>query len=249
MEKLLASPIAHRGLHNDSMPENSMAAFANAIENGYNIEIDVHLLKDGTVVVFHDSNTKRMTGKEGKISKLSLADIKSDEYLLPNGEHIPLLAELLELIDGKVGLLIELKSIKAFSKKLERATYQLIKGLENWVFIQSFNPSSIRWFNKHANEFIRGQLAIRPKNTFLNFIYFYTISGLSYRFGKYHFLAYDARGITYKRVARLVEQKKIKLAIWTVNDDKKLASAIEAKADLIIFEHITPDGFILGRAD
>lgn len=248
MEKLLASPIAHRGLHNSEFPENSMAAFANAIEKGYNIEIDVHLLKDGNVVVFHDSNTKRMTGKSASISKLTIEDIKGDEYLLPNGEHIPLFSELLELIDGKVALLVELKALN-FSAKLEKAVYKLIYGKQDWVFIQSFNPYTIKWFNKYANEFIRGQLAIRPKNTFLNFIYFYVISGLSYKFGKYHFLAYDAKGVTYKRMARLVKEKKIKLALWTINNDEKLASAIEAKADLIIFEHITPDTFLLSAAE
>lgn len=248
MERLLESPIAHRGLHNEQFPENSMSAFKNAIDNGYNIEIDVHIIKDGTVVVFHDFTLKRMTGKGGSLADLTIEDIKGDEYLLPNGETIPLLKDLLELIDGKVGLLVELKSTSFFTYELEKALYELIKGRESWVFVQSFNPLSVRWFNKHANEFTRGQLAMRPKNILLNFIYFMIVSGFSYRFSKYHFLAYDANGVTYKRVAKLVKERKIKLALWTVNDDKKLETARSANADVIIFENITPDSPILKDA-
>lgn len=248
MEKLLSSPIAHRGLHNAEFPENSMASFKNAIEKGYNIEIDVHVLKDDTVVIFHDFSLKRMTGKDGKLKNLTIDDIKGDEYLLPNGEKIPLLKDLLELIDGKVGLLVELKSM-SFNHRLERAVYKLIKGKEDWVYIQSFNLLNIKWFNKNANEICRGQLAMRPKNKLLNFLYFFIISGLSYRFGKYHFLAYDAKGVKYKKVAKLVEDKKIKLALWTVNANEKLEDAKDAKADLIIFENITPENIVFNDLD
>ena len=75
---LFERPIAHRGLHNETLTENSMGSFANAIERGYNIETDVHLLKSGEVVVFHDNTLKRVCGKDVKISDLTLEDIKSD---------------------------------------------------------------------------------------------------------------------------------------------------------------------------
>ena len=51
---LVETPIAHRGFHDKNNPENSLAAFARAIEKGYAIELDVQMLSDGTVVVFHD---------------------------------------------------------------------------------------------------------------------------------------------------------------------------------------------------
>ena len=57
---LFEQPVAHRGLHDDKATENSMASFRNAIERGYNIETDVHLLKSGEVVVFHDNTLKRV---------------------------------------------------------------------------------------------------------------------------------------------------------------------------------------------
>ena len=131
---LFERPIAHRGLHNDVHTENSMSSFANAIEHGYNIETDVHLLKSGEVVVFHDNTLKRVCGKDVKIEELTAADIKGDNYLLPNGEHIPLFSEMLELVDGKVGILLELK-FAGFSGKLEKAVADLIKGKESWIAV------------------------------------------------------------------------------------------------------------------
>jgi hypothetical protein len=100
---LFERPIAHRGLHNETLTENSMGAFRNALEHGYNIEIDVHLLKSGEVVIFHDGSLNRVCGKDVKITDLTLDDIKGDEYLLPSGEHIPLLTELLDLIATEDG--------------------------------------------------------------------------------------------------------------------------------------------------
>lgn len=61
--------IAHRGLHNNNFPENSLPSFENAIKHGFAIELDVHLLSDGTVAVFHDDSLKRMTGINGLIKE------------------------------------------------------------------------------------------------------------------------------------------------------------------------------------
>ena len=66
--------IAHRGLHTDKLPENSLGAFENAIKNSYPIELDVHLLKDGTLAVFHDEVLSRVTGKDGYIQGLSVLE-------------------------------------------------------------------------------------------------------------------------------------------------------------------------------
>ena len=64
---LLNTPIAHRGLHDETNPENSMPAFKAAIERGFHIEIDVHLSKDNQLVVFHDANLKRVCGVDRKV--------------------------------------------------------------------------------------------------------------------------------------------------------------------------------------
>ena len=73
---LVETPIAHRGYHDKNIPENSLAAFSKAIEKGYAIELDVQLLADGTVVVFHDDSLSRMTGNDGYIKYLNKEDLK-----------------------------------------------------------------------------------------------------------------------------------------------------------------------------
>ena len=72
---LLARPIAHRGLHNDEIPENSLTAFDRAIEAGYPIETDVRIIDDGSVIVFHDDKLARMTGRDGYSCNLTLDDL------------------------------------------------------------------------------------------------------------------------------------------------------------------------------
>ena len=72
-------PIAHRGLHNKELniPENSISAFKEAIAKGLPIELDVHLLKDGKLVVFHDDNLNRMTGLNKKIKDCNYDEISA----------------------------------------------------------------------------------------------------------------------------------------------------------------------------
>ncbi|MDD3128901.1 MAG: glycerophosphodiester phosphodiesterase family protein [Candidatus Izemoplasmatales bacterium] len=151
--------IAHRGFHSldKSIPENSLLAFKKAIDYGYAIELDIHVLKDGNVVVFHDDNLKRVCKKD-----LELADSTYDEikhlHLLNTNETIPLLTDVLSLVDGKVPLMIELKPNNNIYKLCE-AFMVIIKGYEGKYAVQSFNPNIVNWFRKNAPEIPRGQLA------------------------------------------------------------------------------------------
>ena len=101
---------AHRGLHNNESeaPENSMAAFRKAVANKFGIELDVQLSKDKVPVVFHDFTLKRMCGVEGKVCDYTLEELK-EFRLLDTKEQIPTFQEFLEMVDGKVPLIIELK--------------------------------------------------------------------------------------------------------------------------------------------
>lgn len=69
-------PFAHRGLHDKTTPENSMAAFNKAIDNGYGIELDVRITKDQEAIVFHDRSLKRMTGIKGNVDQLEYNELK-----------------------------------------------------------------------------------------------------------------------------------------------------------------------------
>ena len=108
LDFLSSNLIAHRGLHNDKYPENSLGAFKRAIRKNYIIEFDVHLLKDGTAVVFHDDNLYRMCGKRKKIKDFTYDELKKIK-LLDTNYTIPTLDSVLKLIEGKVPIIVELK--------------------------------------------------------------------------------------------------------------------------------------------
>ena len=137
---LLSTPIAHRGLWNEEIPENSLLAYKNAIEKGYPIEIDVHKSKDGVLFVFHDDNLSRMTGVDALLHEKTSTELKS---LTLNGteEKIPTLKEVLEVVDGKVPLLIEIKNQP--DNSVVDDTVKILKEYKGEFAVQSFNPTYI----------------------------------------------------------------------------------------------------------
>ena len=139
---LVKQPIAHRGLFGDKIPENSIAAFKNAIKNKLPIELDVTCLADGTPVVFHDEKLARMTGKDGFISNCKYEDIQK-LTLAGTKERIPTLQEALDLIDGKVPILVEIKN---YGKVVGRRDGREDKGCV--VFGKRNCSSEIRYWNK-----------------------------------------------------------------------------------------------------
>lgn len=228
---LFERPIAHRGLHNATLTENSMGAFRNALEHGYNIEIDVHMLKSGEIVIFHDNTLTRVCGIDVRISDLTLDDIKGEQYLLPCGEHIPLLSDLLELVgDGKTGILLEVK-FAGFSFKLEKALYNQIKGKEHFIALQSFSPWTMIWIRKHAPEFYRGLLSTAM---------LWPLALLTLRRVKPDFLAYDIIFLS-KIILRKVRRNNYKLLTWTVRSEKDIQKAKKANVNNIIFEKLDLD--------
>ena len=98
---LTTRPIAHRGLHNPTtLIENSLEAFQAAIDYNYPIELDLHLSKDGEVIVFHDHSLQRLTGKNAYIWDLTLPEIKALRLGATNAA-IPTLKEVIDLVNGK----------------------------------------------------------------------------------------------------------------------------------------------------
>ena len=116
--KLNGNVIAHRGIFdNETVPENSIPAFKKAIKENIPIELDVQLTKDNVLVVFHDDNLSRMTGKDIDIQKVNYSEIK-DVKLLNTNEVIPTFEEILKLVDNKVLLNIEIKSNRRIKESL-----------------------------------------------------------------------------------------------------------------------------------
>ena len=120
------SMFAHRGYHDIAhrIPENSMTAFHAAIQHGYGIELDLHLTRDGQLIVFHDDTLERLCGRPGRVEDLTYDELKS-LCLLGTDERIPLFSEVLAAVNGRVPLLIELK-IPTFSLKICEETYRIL---------------------------------------------------------------------------------------------------------------------------
>ena len=152
------TPIAHRGLHEKGVPENSRAAFTRAIEEGYAIETDVRRTKDGTLVVVHDDNLRRLTGEPGKVSQTSYHDL-SAMRLAGTNERILTLEECLEHLDGRTPLLLEVKDLSTFSSFPEQVMYRM-RQYKGEYALQSFNPFYVYKFKQLAPDVLRGQLAM-----------------------------------------------------------------------------------------
>lgn len=158
----MGGKIAHRGLYtkDQSIPENSLAAFGGAVAAGYGIELDVQLSKDGQVVVFHDDTLSRMCGVERRADELTYGELSSLP-LFGTEQRIPLFSEVLSVIGGAVPLVVELKNGKRNGELCEK-TLALLRGYEGDFCIESFNPFIVAWFRFHARDILRGQLTQTP---------------------------------------------------------------------------------------
>lgn len=151
---------AHRGLHDaaQGVPENSMTAFRRAVEHGFGAELDVHLMADGKLAVFHDSSLKRMCGAEVEIEDLTAADLPSYP-LLGTEETIPLLWDVLSLFEGKTPLIIELKVERDNANTLTDTVMAALMGWRGTYCIESFHPLALLRLKDKYPEVVRGQLS------------------------------------------------------------------------------------------
>lgn len=149
---------AHRGLHGPGAPENSMAAFRAALDGGFGVELDVHLLKDGNLAVMHDSLLNRTTGQAGRMEDLTTEDLKH-YFLEGTDETIPEFAQVLDLFGGRAPLIIELKSADGNHAALTEAACKLLEGYSGPFCMESFDPKCVAWLRKNRPDIIRGQLA------------------------------------------------------------------------------------------
>jgi len=157
--ELLKARYAHRGLHSKpQIPENSMHAFRLAVEEGFGIELDIHLTGDNKLAVIHDASLKRTAGADLHIEEISLA--KAQEYYLEESqERVPDFEEFLKMVDGEIPLIIELKTVGGNTDALCRRTIEALRGYEGLYCIESFDPSVVKWLRQNAPDVVRGQLA------------------------------------------------------------------------------------------
>lgn len=141
---LTAHPIAHRGLHEraDGRIENSPAAARAAIERGFAIECDVQMSADGEAMVFHDFDLDRLTAETGRLQDRTAAAL-ARIGLTGSHDRIPALPDFLDLIGGRVPLVVEIKSAFDGDLRLARRTAELVAGRAAPVAIKSFDPDVV----------------------------------------------------------------------------------------------------------
>lgn len=235
---LLGVPIAHRGLHDDEFPENSIPAFEAAIKHGFNIEIDVHLTRDNVLVVFHDDTLKRVCGVEGKVKDFTLAELK--KLRLADTQYtIPTFEEFLALVDGKTGILCEIKGLNPYDNAISAAVCKRVASYEGNIALQSFNYGAVRYCRRHSDRPC-GQLCTwqdwhgKERARVMDFMGKLWVNRIS----RPHFTAYDIRSAADNKYLEKVREK-MPVLVWTVNTPDKLDLAMQV-ADNIIFEDIAP---------
>jgi len=223
--------IAHRGFfdNNNGIPENSIIAFKRAIDCNYSIEFDVHLLKDGNIIVFHDDNLNRMTGIDKSVKNCTYDEIKNLK-LLDTNQTIPLLKDVLNLIDGKVTILIELKyDVKV--GLLEEKLLKILREYNGKYAVQSFNPKSVYWFKKNAPNIIRGQLSCSFTKTKMSKLKRYFMSNMIFNcITKPDFISYN-----YETIDKILPKIKngMKLLVWTVRNKETYEKNVKYCNNLI----------------
>ncbi len=148
---------AHRGLHNQNIPENSLRAFEKAVEQGLGIELDLQLSKDGKVVVFHDFTLNRVVGINGKVLDYTAEEL-SEMPLNGHSDGIPTLEQVLQVVDGKVPLIIELK-IPGFNLSVCPKAFEILDRYAGRYCVESFHPFALDWLRKNRPNVLRGQLS------------------------------------------------------------------------------------------
>ena len=211
LEPLLNNLIAHRGIHNEYIKGNSIIAIELAIMKKLPVEFDVTLTKDNVIILCHDSFIK--CGNKPYI--ISKHDYK---YLKNICHKLVTLESVLNIVSGKIPLLIELKPYNK-GNKLEKECAKLLDNYKGYFAIQSFSPFIIYWFKKNRESYIRGQLLTNTYNYnfIVNNIYKYMLFN---KFTNPDFICYNIKGLPNKQIEKVRNSKPV--IGWTVKKKEQI---------------------------
>lgn len=232
---------AHRGLHDNASeaPENSMAAFRKAVEAGFGMELDVQVTKDGVPVIFHDFTLERICGVEGKVVNHTYEELQAFT-LCHSKERIPRLSDLLEMVDGRVPLIVEIKAETADVSGCVIID-SVLRAYQGLYCIESFNPMVLWWFRRNRGDVVRGQLSsnFRKEGEYWNILYF-AMTHLLFNFlTKPDFIAYNHKFSEEpgRRICRHLYRHPA--AAWTIRSEKDLET-LKGEYDVFIFDSFLP---------
>lgn len=239
----MARPFAHRALHDraDGRPENSREAIRAAVEAGYGIEIDLQLSSDAVPMVFHDYDLGRLTDQSGPVAQRTGNELAS--IVLSGGQTgIPTLADTLDLVAGRVPLLVEFKdqdgAMGPNVGRLEQAAARLISVYDGPLAVMSFNPHSVAALAEALPGIPRGIVTESYSEDSTPTLPA-SVRGLLRQIGDYDrvgatFISHEADDLDRPRVAELKEQGATVLC-WTIRSAQAEAEARKV-ADQVTFE-------------
>ncbi len=233
---------AHRGLHDNKSeaPENSLAAFDKAVAAGFGIELDIQLTKDGQVVVFHDDTLKRVCGIEGKISDYTYEQLQ-EFHLCESKERIPLFTQVLQMVDGRVPLIVEFKGNNSIRVDLCPVADAILQKYKGVYCMESFNPLMVAWYRKNRPEVVRGQLSERFFSNGRKTVLYFVLENLLLNFyAKPDFIAY--KWSDYKNISRRLCRNLygITAVTWTIQNQESYEVS-RRHFDLFIFDSFIPE--------
>jgi glycerophosphoryl diester phosphodiesterase len=239
---LVARPIAHRGLHNKNTTiENTESAFAAAIRGNYAIECDVQLSADGEAMIFHDDDLDRLTEAKGAVNALSANELKSVK-LKSTTDRIQTLAELLEQVDGRSTLVIELKSLWDDNDALAKRAIEILQDYDGHCCLMSFDPGLVACLREISPQTVRGIVADRTTHPYYNALplakryAMRTFSHLAQT--QPHFVSYNWRELPFEPVTE-IRKAGHPVITWTLRSKEETAQALRY-CDQVTFEGYVP---------
>lgn len=241
LEPFFKQPIAHRGyFDNDSAaPENSLAAFQRAIDHGYAIELDTQLTADGTVIVLHDKSLARSSGIDKNVEDMTDAELAKCR-LFNSDERVPTFAEALNLIDGQVPLLVEIKGEAGDDvTAISAATAELLDSYDGVYAVQSFNPFALQWFMENRPDVPRGLLS---KNFIMDgegqsIVNRVALTGMFTNVvARPNFISYELKSIGEPTFEAIRAFTDLPMFAWTLKSQEELDTAKALGFDAFIFD-------------
>ena len=231
---LTARPIAHRGLHDGNVGcwENTRTAFERAIAHGFAIECDVHLAADGVPVVIHDDALGRLTGQDGYVWQRSAAELGALR-VGSTADRVPTLAEVIELVAGRVPLVVELKGVPGHDDGFVGAVGRLLRAYSGPAAIMSFDHWLIRRFRFDAPGVPAGLTAWGETEALIEAHFAMLAHDLA-------FVSYDVTALPNRFVSFVRQRLGMPVITWTVRDEAAVARTA-SHADQMTFEGFLPE--------
>jgi glycerophosphoryl diester phosphodiesterase len=240
---LVARPIAHRGLHTNSrgIIENTAGAFEAAIMGDYAIECDVQLTADGEAIIFHDDDLDRLTEAKGPMKARTAKELKKVK-LKATSDRMQTLAELLEQVDGRASLVIELKSLWDNNDALAKRALQILESYSGPYCLMSFDPDLLACLRELSPQTVRGIVADRTTDPYYNALPLekrYSMRTFAHLAETQpHFVSYYWRELPFEPVTE-IRKLGHPVITWTLRSKEEASQALRY-CDQITFEGYNP---------